>query len=311
MVLISILMLVSFGGIANADSPEITSVNVYSNFHETDDWLIVVTTNVSEAPFYPYYRSADYWSLQLRDATNTTVASVALWNWGMKPSSIYLSEAQASSLTWGAANYSMIVVDNYDSTNNGSIVINSSDWKGDSSTSLAGWIRGQAAAIGQYDETDATYYLITDAEYGQVLTLEGGTMFALGVPYLDTYLPTLFAIRLQTLGEYTGLTGGTTYADSLDDWETAVGADFHAVLDDAGTLFHLDGKWIGGLGFAIMAIALMAGGVAFGASSAGIMGGSVLICVGALMGFIPLVLIFIPAIILSLMFVRSFWWVGV
>lgn len=289
---VAVLSVFTTSGIASADSPEITSVNVYSDFIVADDWLVVVAYNCSEAPYYPSYNPASYWSIELLNAAGTVVAVNPLKAWGMRPQGIYLGPVATSALEWGNANYSVRILQNSNTSVNASSYITGSNWVGNSMASLDGWCIYQAKTMAIYDGvTDG--YTITTSEHGDVLNLLGGPIFDTGIYQLSVVRPDLFYITVSPIGNISTSTYTDALQSSLDDWETAVGPTIAAIFNDAGAIVHLSGRWAGG--FFVLCLFLVVAGfsVSLGHFGAGAALGVLVVIGGMLAGLIPVALLLV------------------
>lgn len=294
LVLVAVIALSTLfvSGIACADSPEITSVNVYSSFIVTDDWLVVIAYNCSVVPYYPSYNPANYWSVELLNAAGTVVATNPMKAWGMRPQGLYLGPVATSALEWGNANYSVRIVQNSNTSINASSYITGSNWVGNSMASLDGWCIYQAKTMAIYDGvTDG--YTITTSEHGDVLNLLGGPIFDTGIYQLSVIRPDLFYITVSPVGNLSTNTYTGALQSSLADWETAVGPVVAAIFNDAGAIVHLSGRWVGGF-FVLCLFMVVAGfSVSLGHFGAGAALGVLVVIGGMLAGLIPVALLLV------------------
>jgi hypothetical protein len=294
-------------GTAFAASPSIDDIKVFNGYQETDDWLIVVTYNISggntsDCTNTSCCSSVYPWRIQLIDnAGSTIITDNSIDQCGMCPASIPRSAAQASLLVSGG-NYSVKIYGAWGATPNASRAINAStDWLGTNLKNLDKWVKNQADIIGTHDGKD---YLTTVPIYGDVLTAEGGNIFNTGIPYLSSYRPDIFQETIVKVPiSYVNSTQDTTYATDLyNNWDTTLGPEVSAVLTDSGYYFGLNGRLMGALltilGF--ISLAMIEKSVAF-----------MIILGGVLIGVFHMGTILLIVFLLLIVLVRSLFWSSV
>lgn len=294
---------------AIAASPEIKNARVFSDYKETDDWLVVVAYNCSESPYYPYYPSEEYWLIQLLNASNGVVAQVPMLQWEMKPGSIYLSTASASTLEWANTGYKVRIIANYNSSISASYNLTASSWAGNTMPLLDSWALTFAGEMEDYDNP-STSYISQNVQYGSMLSLSAGVFFDVGIPQLSTVRPNIFEVKIEEFATWQDSTFTNTYATDLDDWETTVGTELTDYFNDAGDLVDMDGRYVGGLLVFLGFIVIAALAVTTGHLTAGATLASVVLFGGVVLGLIPIATIFVYIVLLTIMFIKNYWFGG-
>jgi hypothetical protein len=294
---------------AFAASPEITHARVFSDYKQDDDWLIVIAYNCSVTPYYSYYPSEEYWTIQLLNAGGTVVAQNPMMQWGKRPGSIYINAVEATALEWGNPGYKVRIEANYNASINGSYNLTASAWYGDTMSMLDSWCLTFANEMDDYD-SPTTPYISDTVQYGPMLSLGAGVIFDIGIPMLSTVRPNIFEAKIEEFAEWQDSTFTNAYANTLDDWETSVGPELHAYFDDAGALIGMDGRYIGGLLVFIGFIAIAALAVTTGHLTAGATLASIALFGGVVIGLIPIAVIFVAIVLLTIMFVKNYWFGG-
>jgi len=295
-------------GIVLAASPSVDDVKVYTDYYETDDWLIVATYNISGGNFADCtntscFRPPAYtWYIQFVDSTGTPLTTNKLEQEGMRPFGISVSAATAAGYTFGG-NYSVKIYGDYGATPNASRTLVATDWRGEvAAGELMEWVRQQAQIMEDYDGVD---YITTVAEWGNVLTQTGGNYFDVGISQLSDYLPDVFQIThyLFPLG-YTVSTGDTNYADDLyTNWDTTLGPEVSASLTSIAPYFGFvgvdGGRMVGALltllGF--LSLAIIEKSIAF-----------MVILGGVMIGVFPMATVILVVFIEAVVLIRSLFW---
>lgn len=304
-ILVVVMSILLPSGIVLATSPSVDDVKVFTDYYETDDWLIVVTYNISGGNFSdcgntscfrpPAYR----WYIELIDSTGTPITHNPLEQEGMRPYGISINGSQTISLTWGG-NYSVKIYGDFLATPNASKSITAVDWRQEVSFGeLADWVIQQAQIMEDYDNEN---YVDTVADYDEVLTQVGGSKFDRGIHDLSTHIPDIFQIThyLFPLG-YTESTGDTNYADDLyTNWDATLGPDISNSLSDLAPYFGFSsGRMVGAvltiMGF--LALALIEKAVAF-----------MVILGGVMIGVFPMATVILLVFILAVVLIRSLFW---
>jgi len=292
-------------GIVLAASPSVDDVKVYTDYYETDDWLIVATYNISGGNFSnctntSCFRPPAYtWYIQLVDSTGTALTTNKLEQSGMRPFGISVSAATAAGYTFGG-NYSVKIYGNYGATPNASRGLVATDWRGEvSAGELKEWVRQQAQIMEDYDGVD---YITTVDTYDEVLTIDGGSIFNRGIPQLKTYIPSVFQVTTYSypLG-YVPSNGSTSYADNLyNDWDVTLGPEVSGALTTAAPYFGFtSGRMVGALltimGF--LSLAIIEKSVAF-----------MVILGGVMIGVFPMATVVMLVFVLAVVLIRSLFW---
>jgi len=291
-------------GMAFAASPSVDDVKVFIGYEETNDWLIVATYNISGGNTADCTNTSccdiysHPWKIQLLGTDGVTVLTEnTILQCGMRPASIYLSNASASALMWGT-NYSVKIYGNWGALPSGKRTINATDWIGNNLVGLNQWVISKAKVIQTFDvET----YVDTVPVYGEVLNVDGGYIFDTGIPYLSHYRPDIFEITTETVPITYILTNESAYASGLwnqplvDVW----GAPIAAALTNTGYYFGVSGRIFGALlmfcGF--ISLAMFSKTIAF-----------LIIIGGVVVGFVPMSLLFVLVFMLVVILVRSLFW---
>ena len=279
---------------------EITGANVFSGYLETNDWLFVLKYENILEPYYSNYASQDSFNLQLLDS-GTIVAQTPLTAWGYKPGAIYLSATTATSLEWGAA-YQLRMTGVVNTTGYN---ITAADWRGSELLMLDNWCLALADGMESYYNT--TFLVPSPSGITEVLNVEGGVIFATGIPYLDIVRPDIFQISTYDPdweeGDWTH-----AYPESLPDWEIAVGSTFASVFNDIGTVVSLDGQWVGAILLFIIYFALGIGVLGMGQGLAGLVLATPIIMAGFYFKLIPFAVLGVVIALAALILVRQFFW---
>lgn len=271
-----------------ASGLEIHSVNVYSSFHETDDWL-VVCSYLNKAP--TYYKDDDieqYFRLQLvENVSGNVTGETVLRSWDAAVASIYLNAEDAAVLQW-EGNFTLRIMATYGGNWYVDHDIASSEWIGDTLTFLDKWSISQSRWMGTINKNDDEYY-ITDTTLGNAINSKGIKLFELGIPLLGS-----------TRGEYIY----ETYMSEADmdmsgsedpqlqnryDWRVQLGTAFSDALDDIGSPFNLSGKEIGLMAMVALYVFVVGASFPAGHSTAGAAIGYVVVLIGMVAGVVDVV----------------------
>lgn len=296
-------------GIVLADSPSVDDVKVFQDYTETGDWLVVATYNISggnlaDCTNTSCFRSPTYkWYIQFIDNnTGISITTNRIEQEGMKPFGININATKVTSLQW-SGNYSVKIYGDYLAIPNASKSLTSTDWGGAvADGELKEWVRQQAQIMEDYSGVD---YITVVSMYDEVLTMDGGSIFDRGIPYLSAYLPSVFQVNTYTypIG-YVPSNGSTSYADNLyTDWDTTLGPEVSASLTSIAPYFGFTGvdggRMIGALltiiGF--LSLAIIEKSVAF-----------MVILGGVMIGVFPMATVILFVFILSVLLVRSLFW---
>ena len=280
----------------SAASPSIDSVKVYQNYAQSGDWLIVCVYNVSGTTNCDPY--AYPWNLNL--IVNGSVYAQSLnIQCGMMPGSIYLGPNTVSSLQWGS-NYTLQI--NGTVAGNASYTLQSADWIGYNPTSFGKWVIFEAGVIGTYEYGNPSALLSEGGDPPlSVLNPTGGGIFNTGIPQLSVYYPQLFQYTMVNVTiNYSSQPVPAYVTNTWNNWDTAIGVPLSTSLNAMAQYFGVTGHVLGGLlvllGFLCLAVT--------GDTTI-----SVLILIGgAVIGLIPMDIIFVMVFLLVIVFVRAFFW---
>lgn len=296
-------------GIVLAASPSVDDVKVFTDYYETDDWLIVATINISggnllDCTNTSCFRPPAYtWYIQLYDnAGSAVVTGNEILQSGMSPFGISISATQASTLVWNG-NYSVRIYGDYGATPNASRALTAIDWRGAvADGELDKWVLQQAQIMEEYSGND---YVTIVPVYDEVLTAEGGSLFNRGIPYLVNYRPDIFQLTTYSypIG-YVPSNGSTDYADALrDNWDVVLGPEVSGILTSSAPYLGFTGadggRMVGALltiiGF--LSLALIEKSVAF-----------MVILGGVLIGVFPMATILLLVFVAAVVLIRSLFW---
>lgn len=240
---------------------QVENAKVFTSYQSTGDWLV---TLLYKNVYPPYYQNKDnvkqYFMLQLVDGSGVVKSQVACPEWDYKPGSIYLNASQVSSLTYGGAYY-VRLKGNITGSPYIEYAIQSTDWMGSDLTRLDDWVVTSADLLGVYYNTAMTTYV---ADRGKLLNATGGVIFANGITGLTAKRPNIFQIYSQSptrpIGGDTGVGGGET----VETWQGMLGPYITEQLTNAGNVFGVDGKKVGGWIIIVVMVILMACGLPTG-----------------------------------------------
>lgn len=263
---------------------EIVGAQVYSDYLESDDWLIVVNYINEVSPYYPLDNPENYWLLQIMDGA-TVLHSQPIRDWGQRPGSLYLNAETVESMEWGVA-YTIRLYGNYGDNPSTSYDLTSADWVGTSLRQLDTWCLNLARAIEEREGDE----LLTEAEDGDVLNTTGGAIFAKGIPWLPETRPDIFQYAISTL-EYSENTWTHAYEESLGTWESWMGATVTDLANKAGAIVGLSGEWALGLFFFALYILIASIGMFAGRVTEGLVLAAPLILLAMNWLLIPMALV--------------------
>jgi len=298
-------------GIVLAASPSVDDVKVYTDYYETDDWLIVATYNISGGNYSDCtntscFRPPAYtWYIELIDNSDGSIKTHAkLEQEGMRPFGISVNATQAATYLFGG-NYSVKIYGAFNTPNpNASRTLVATDWRGEvDAGELDQWVLQQAQIMEDYDGID--YVTTVPPPDNDVLTMVGGSIFDRGISLLSTYRPDIFQVThyLFPLG-YTVSTGDTNYADDLyDNWDITLGPEVSASLTSVAPYFGFvgvdGGRMVGALltllGF--LSLAIIEKSIAF-----------MVILGGVMIGVFPMATVILVVFIEAVVLIRSLFW---
>lgn len=228
-IMVLLLVAVPVLAIANPDTiwfgtkPASKYVRVFENVNETGDMLFLAEGFVDYDTDPTDYDANEAFVLQVRSTDNTTVLlSRPLQSYGERPISIYQTAAQvtAAGLVSEAA-YVIRISGNplvfpslVESTNMVSYTLSPTNWF-DQSTATDTFNQLRIACISiaermQIEDAVTTY--LTTVEGIDYLTPAGASLFLAGIPSLNIFVPSLFAVTTEVMtseapqatGNYTG-----------------------------------------------------------------------------------------------------------
>lgn len=172
-------------------SLNIIGANIFKDYLETGDWMILVST---DNILNPYYREGQdpgaYTAIQLVNNAGVVVASSPMKYWERQPIAIYMSAAGSVGQTWAGA-YTIRLMDISGSPYN-IYTVQASDWRGSISTTKAylnSWLTLQAI---DYQTYYGTTLLVSTWDKGLVLNDIGKVIFSRGIPQITTVVPLMF-----------------------------------------------------------------------------------------------------------------------
>ena len=275
---------------------------VFRDYQEDGDWLIVLTYENYYPPYYPSQSCPANFYIRLIDGA-AMIAQTSCPAWRFRPASLYFSKVIADTMEWGVADYHVRLYGDFGANPSTDYTILPADWRSDDLELLDDWVITQANIIGDEIGID----LVTEiADKGEVLNAAGRVMFLVGIPNLDQIRPNLFEYVLyQTEFEE------NDYGDTLQattNWETQVGVTFAAQLTAAGNLFGITGREVGMFIFAaftLLAVAILA---MRGHFPIGALLGFIIMLGAAWLGFIDYIIIGVVVLVFGIgLFIYTRW----
>jgi hypothetical protein len=263
---------------------QVDNSKVFMSYKDTGDWLFVFLYDNVFPPYYPIQDSKQYFAYQLVDYYNVVKAQTSCTSWGLRPGSIYLSTSTVSTLQWGGE-YRIRLVNLRDGTIFMEYPLQAADWLGSDLTLLDSWCLSVAQQIGIFYKTP----LVTSvAGRGNVLNQNGGVMFALGIPLLDSLRSNLFQIASPP-----ALTSTGVYPQTMRQaYQPAImlGPDAYATMVSIGNVFGVDGKTIGFAGLLLMTVVIAGWGFMPGHTIAATIISSIMFILAMLTGLLDLLI---------------------
>lgn len=214
--------------------------NVFSDYIEDDDWIIVIEYENTYPPYYPSETVASYFFFQLLDLDGNITAETNVRMWEHRPGSIYLNADETSILEWGSA-YTVRMIGNFGTEPYVDYVLTPPDWRGQELTLLDDWVIALAHEIADEEDELLTEFV---ADSGEVLNSRGQTIFAIGIPYLGTVRPDLMEMAVLSPMP----TDKPSFSVTETDIETELGTELTGVLDDGRTYIGVeDTETMGGI----------------------------------------------------------------
>ena len=282
---------------------DIPDARVFKDYLYENDWLVTCHYNNSLEPYYGNETSRSSFVLQFLNTTNSVIAQYPQTQWEYMPGSIYLANTTVSSLEWGSA-YKVRLWGLDAGHNNTTYTLVPTDWEGADLSLLDDWCLKTAAEM----ETYYTETLLVDtAEKGTVLNEVGGAIFDEGIPYLSSIRPNIFQVVVGEMA-YVNTSWSGAYETSLPDWNIAVGADFTAILTDAGTIMHLDGQQVGLMFFFLLYAGVATAIFTLGHGTAGMALALPILGVATYFRFMSFALMGVIVVIAAVFLMRQLWW---
>jgi hypothetical protein len=195
----------------------VINANVFSDYLETGDWMIMVSMDCTLAPYVNQNVDAgSYVIVELVNSTGVVVASSPVKYWDRQPIGIYLSAATATGQTWDGI-YSIRIKD-ISGTPYVSYSLISTDWRGSNKAYIDSWMRLQAQDYQSYYLS--TLLVATSTTAGDVLNDTGKVMFVRGIPQIDVVRPLMFQSSIMS----------TPYPAQIHPKAYEVSRDYHAEL---------------------------------------------------------------------------------
>ena len=217
---------------------QVIDANVYTNYIETGDWLIVIEV-LNDYPEYTGTEVASlYFNVQLLDVGGAPViGATVLKDWGVSPCAIYLSKDSVTALTWGSA-YIVRMNGTFTGTPYTdytlSATVDNNDWIGSDLRYLDQYCLKIAKYMNVYNNNVSTNpYTQKTSLGGEVLTTEGGGYFIDGIPNLSVIRPNLFETSEQSAEFDTGTATNAYDLDPAHTWQNQVGT---VIADDADAM---------------------------------------------------------------------------
>lgn len=275
------------------ESVEIMDVKVFQSYQSEGDWLVTISYNIqADCGMYEYP-----WEATLKETGGSDIASWRIVQCGYKPQGLYIGSTLAETLVWGG-DYTVEITGLYGSNPNASIEIATADWVGGDLVWLDAWVIHTAGKMGEYDET---LYTVDVPIYLRVLNVAGGTIFDAGIPYLSDYRPDIFLVSLSTLSIGYDDEVPVDYADSLEAQPLVdvLGAPLATAIDGIS-------DWFGVTTNMMALIFLLIGFIAIAMIEKTI--AVIVILGGVVLGIVPMAALFIVVFVLSIVFIRGFFW---
>jgi hypothetical protein len=208
----------------------------YQNYIATGDLIFMLEYINIYPPYYsnPQQDVKQFFTIRFLDLDGTTVlGATPMLQWGDKPASIYLSVAQATSITIGGEYY-LEIYGLFTGNPSSMYQLTAADWGGN----IEGWVLSTAHNMDLYYGVDMTTFI---ANKGEVLNDEANAMFTTSIPYLMDMYPNIFA----TVNKTPGFIAPAVMPANADTWQNIVGADTSNLFNNIGAMFGIDGKYAG------------------------------------------------------------------
>lgn len=283
-------------------------VRIYQSFYQTGDWLIVIAYKNTTPPYYDTGDVQNYFTAQLiNPATCIGIAKTVPRNWDAAPISIYISQEQALTLSWGA-NYIVRIQATYDGNFYVDQQLTSENWVGDTLANLDSWIMSEARWMGIENENNKNYY-IQKTGSNIILNADGTTLFEMGIPSLGVIRGNTTEIAYVNQYNEPARTPNSVLQGHYNP-NVQLGPELVGALGQVGAPFSLTSREIGLL--VVLALYVFVVGSAFpiGHGLAGSIAGMVIIMIGATAGVVDWVWIALAVIFAGAMMLRQALLVG-
>lgn len=285
----------------------IDTVRAFQGYIEAGDLLFTAMVVNYYPPYYATSDAKDYFQMQVLDTTGTTILAAANFSaWGYRPQSVYMSAAQAASITFGAGYYIRIIGTFLSPPSDTQIMI-TSDWKSDM-LSLDRWIINSAYSIQNYYgyATNTLVQYVTQS--GEILTDTGGGIFTNAIAGIAVQRPAIFSFS-KSKPQAPGGTPNMVF-DS-HDYHVILGTPIANDLDTFGNVFGITGQTFAGWAILLLIAVVTIIGLILGGRAAIavlVVGGLPISLIGAYTGVVGIQWIVVPAIFLFVIFIWKFWW---
>lgn len=248
--------------LSTPDEYEITDCDVYTNFIETDaeDYLFVFRYKVIYQE-EPEDDPEDVFSVVLYNSLSEIEAIVPLPAWGYRPGSIYL--ASTAALVWeGTYTIKIEPRDDYDwltppgQPADATYSLDADDWRGSNLNQLDSWVRTSAILMENYYDEE----WLEDYSGERKLNQTGGTHFKVGIPYLQSERPHLFAYAEEYMPwDDPGYTGETPGIDDPNVGNySRLGTTLVTAFDNMGTALGMNGEYVAAIVFLLLIVGVVA-----------------------------------------------------
>jgi len=236
---------------------QVKGANVYRDYIEDGDWLIVAECINIYPDYYNVTQVTSYFNVQLLNVAGTDVlAATTLKTWGDAPVSIYLSPSMTTALTYGNA-YIVSMIGTFAGTPSVNYTLQITDWIGSDLSFLDQWCLKTAKSMNTYDGNTTTKpYTTKTSDGGEVLTTYGGGDFVSGVIAIMSVRPNIFETQVRK-PDYDDGTATNSF-DNAVTWEDQVGTQIAADAAIFGNVFGVTDKQLLSMGmWAMYAFAII------------------------------------------------------
>ena len=288
----------------------IVSVAVFSEYIVTGDLLFCAEVINNYTGLYPNADPKQYFTIQLLDTNGIDVlGATPLQNWGDRPVSVYISNAE--NFTDLGGYYIRMIENPASGTSSVFEQLEIGEWYGYDLVALDGWCRGVATNMQVSD--GRSDYLTGLTDIGSQITDAAGGYFSTGIPAITTVRPKLFTTSQRVSLAETGTANNAWDRTDADPtgWRSYVGANIAGDIDDIALPFGLDGKEIafGLVMFAMFGVVISVVGATGGWGALGALLIAIpILWVGVWFRIVPIWILTIIVIGFGYFFVRQFHW---